>query len=218
MAVPVVFTFPVVTTNSIALTQTLASGAAVVINGTLQDRSLTSQGVFRATLPGINRRVSITSTAGSDLSTILFTIVGLDTNNAAVTATLTGPASTTTETTVQYNRVTSITANAAVASALEVGTGTVGSTNWWMTDQNVNPTNITVAVVITGGDSITIQNTLDDANVTASPTTVNHPTLASITTTLQSNYAFPPRYVRGILNSTTTTGVATITMIQASNY
>ena len=84
MALPVIFEFPAADTDAICLTQTVAANTNLVINGPLLDTAKTVNGIYNVTLPGIQRRVSVTSTAGDDLSTVLFTVYGFDLQGTSI--------------------------------------------------------------------------------------------------------------------------------------
>ena len=220
MALPVIFEFPAADTDAICLTQTVAANTNLVINGPLPDTAKTVNGIYNVTLPGIQRRVSVTSTAGDDLSTVLFTVYGFDLQGTSISGSVTGPASTTAETTVEFYKITRVAANAAVNSAVEVGTGTVGRTNWWTADRNTMPGNYNIAVVVPGGTiSYTAQNTYSDVTTTtATPTTFNMTGLTTQTTTISLPFTTPPGAVRIVANSSANTGAFTATIVQQSRY
>ena len=221
MAIPVTFSFPAADTDGIALTQTVAAGADIVINGVLLDTALTANGVRQVTLPGIQRRVSITSTGGGNLSTILFKVWGYDLLGSSISGTVTGPASTTTETTVEFYKITRLTTgSAAVASAVEVGTGTVGKTNWWGADRNTVPGNYNLNVAVIGGTiNFTGQNTYDDVTTTtATPTTITVTGISAQTTSLSLPFTNVPGAIRLVVNSSANTGALSFTIVQQSRY
>lgn len=87
-------------------------------------------------------------------------------------------------------------------------------------DQYISPENVTVAVVLSAGASLTykVQYTFDDVfAATFNPATANwndHATLVSKTASADGNFAFPVTGVR--LNVTPyTSGTATLTVLQA---
>ncbi len=90
-----------------------------------------------------------------------------------------------------------------------------GSSDPIMVDRLQTPTNIGLAVVMTG--SVTdadVEHTFDDVNDTSiTPTWFEHPTLNALSANADGNLAFPPRFVR--ITIVTGTGTATLTMIQA---
>ena len=93
-------------------------------------------------------------------------------------------------------------------------TGTGASSNMAVTDHYQSPFNVGIGVVVSGTVNYTIQHTFDDVlDGAVTPTWFNHPTLASLATSADGNYAFPVRAVRVFVNSGT--GTATATVIQA---
>lgn len=209
---PAVFTFPAADADGICLSQTTSGAGAVVMNGVLVDKTRINSGVTIVTLPGIQRVVSITSAA--DLSAVDFTITGTNLLGAAVTETLAGPNATTVSTTAQYHTITSVTADAAVGSAVTLGTGSTGTSGWWTASTYAQPTNIGMAMVITGTIDVTVQNTMDDVQTDASPTAFGHPDMTNLTASAVANYAYPPGAIRMVVNSSSG-GAADFTIIQA---
>lgn len=221
MARPIQITFPAADADGICLSQTTAGATALIINGALKDLAATMQQVTRAVMGvGIERPVTLTSTG--NLSGIQFTIVGTDVNGTAVSEDLAGPSNNTVATTALYNTVTSITPDGAVGTAITAGSGTTGQTKWLMSNLNIQPVNLSVYVAVTTTASVTVQDTPVDLQATAPSSTVpastqifNHPTLAAITGSASSNYAYPPRYVRAVMNSSSGNGAFELTIIQA---
>jgi hypothetical protein len=81
-------------------------------------------------------------------------------------------------------------------------------------DHYQSPFNVGIGVVVSGTVNYTIQHTFDDVlDAAVTPTWFNHPTLASLATSSDGNYAFPVRAVKVLVNSGT--GTATATVIQA---
>ena len=212
MAQPARFTFPAGTTTSICSAQTTAGAGSFVIDGPLVDTaSITAGGPRRVILPGIQRVVSLTSAA--NISAVNFTITGFDSRGVAVSETRAGPNINTVETAQEFAIVTSVTVNAAVGTGTSVGTGTTGTTRWWTNNLNIAPANLALYVAITGTINYTVQDTPDNANdVTITPVAFPHPTLAALTANGNSNYAYPPRYVRLKINSSTIGATADFTI------
>lgn len=207
------YTFPAAVTTAICTAQTLGAAGTFAIDGTLADLPSASRGVRRVKLAGIQRTITLTSTG--NISGVNFTIVGIDLRGIAVTETIAGPNNNTVTTTAQYAEVDSVTTNAAVATATSLGTGSTGVTNWTLMDHFKNPFAATVACVLTATASWTVQDTPDDANdITITPTAFNHPVLAAITASAESNYAFPARFIRGVMNSSSGSGAAVMSIMQ----
>lgn len=213
MTIPAVFAWPAADADSIAALQTTSGSGSFILNGDLV--SISPSGIRTVTLPGIQRTVSLTSTG--NISGVNFTIVGTDTRGAAVTETRAGPNNNTVETTATYHTITSVTVNGAVGTNTSVGTGTTGSTRWYAGDIWQTPFQQTLQVEIPSGTiNVTVQATSDDVNEDSAPVTFNHPTMAAITASTLSNWAFPCRFTRMVVNSATD-GLATFTVIQANN-
>lgn len=199
---PIQITWPAAVTTAVTTAQTTAGAGSLTINGTLLDVKATMQGVFRAKFaPGINRTVSLTSTG--NISGVNVTIAGFDSEGNAVTETIAGPNNNTVFTAVLFNVVTSVTVNGAVATAMSVGSGTTGRTRWLMNDHFKTPFHLTVAVDVSGTINYTVQDTPDDIQRNASPKAFDHPVLVAQTTDGESNYAFPARATRCVINSAT---------------
>lgn len=210
MARPMKVTVSAPSTASISLGQTTAAAGPLLINGPLLDLAGTVHATFWARMdPGTQRFVTLSSTG--TLSGINFVISGY-LQGVAVSQTIAGPSNNVVTTTQLYDTVTSIVASAAVGTTITVGTG-LGNTNWLILDNFANPANITVGVEVTGTVSVTVQNTLDSVLNGDPIVTFDHPTLAAIAASAESNYAFPPRNVRAVLNSGT--GSFIFTLIQA---
>jgi hypothetical protein len=83
-------------------------------------------------------------------------------------------------------------------------------------DHYLTPFNVSLAVRVTGTITYTVQYTFDDVfaagYVPASGNWIDHPSLASQTTTKDSNIAYPVRAVR--LTTSAGSGTATLTVIQ----
>jgi hypothetical protein len=84
-------------------------------------------------------------------------------------------------------------------------------------DHYLTPFNVSLAVVVTGTITYTVQYTYDDVfAANYNPATGNwlpHPSLTAQTATKDSNIAYPVRAVR--LTTSAGTGTATLTVIQA---
>ena len=204
MAIPVIITFPASGAATIAALQT--TGAA----GTLPFPISYSE-------PSIQRKLTLTS--GADISGVTFTFTGLDANGLAVTEDLLGPSSNTVTTVNEYSpdtRTLVITTDAAVSSAVSVGTGTVGTTRWIENNIHFGPFNVGLAVYISGTASVTVQDSPANNPVTDTIVPVfNHPVLAAITASAESNYAFPGSWTRAVLNSSTSPAVVVFYNTQA---
>ncbi len=226
MARPAVFTWPVPSNNSIALTQD-ASLSPLILNGSLVNYT---QAPYFAVFPGISRVVTLTST--DDLSASSWIITGT-LNGATVTQTVTGPNNTTVASTKVFDTVTSVTLEGAllgdpdVVTHLSVGTGTTGYTHWFNHNYQSTVAALAVAVDITGTINYDFQTTLDDVNTNATPKVFapidgisgspGYPADMTSATTDQlaiANMNIISRFSRIIINSSDATGTLVVTFIQ----
>lgn len=201
---PTSITWPAPAVAAVAAPQTLGAAGSLTINGSLLDQSYMPYQTIANFGKGIERTASLTSTG--NLSGINFTITGLTYNDVVVTETIAGPNNNTVYTTALFNRITSITANAAVATAVSVGSGTTGNTDLVIPDNMLGNAMVGLAVIVTAGTiNVTVQYTTDDPFGATAPTVFfDHPTLASITASQSDDgAAFPTRGWRMKVNSST---------------
>lgn len=219
------FSYPAPNYNSIAATQswTTATGAYVVINGSVNSQQI--QGTVDpasrfALMPGIQRTIGVFSTG--NLSSVVFYASGTDTNGRVVTASFIGPSGGSAGTasdcfatfTAEFNIVNYIYATSIASSAFTVGTGATGSTRWITTDKFKNPFNMSISVITATIAAITVQDTPNDPNFSTAPTIFNHSTLATVTVSAQSNYAYPVNYTRAVVTTNTASGVGSTVAFQ----
>lgn len=217
----VVFTWPVCATAFYAALQTTSGAGALLLSGT----GATKNEFFPTAAinaPGnFERTVSLTSTG--NLSAITFTIVGKDQLGNTVTETLAGPNNNTVYSVNFYAVVTSISTDAAVATAVSAGTGTTGRSFWFIANKHVTPFNVGIQVsVLAATVNYTIQNTDVDLTIplTAQPASTQivnstDTNVVGATTTQVSNYMFPTAAIRCLINSGNTTGNLIATFTQA---
>jgi hypothetical protein len=178
--------------NNIALAQTTAGAADLVING-----SLASGGV--ATLD-TQRRVAIASTG--NFAAVTFTVYGTDQQGNTISDAILGPNNGTVSTTKDFATVTRVSTSAIVGTNVTVGTSAVGATPGVILDQYISPFNIGLAITVGSGLTVngTVQYTFDD--VFASGFTwgganwTSHASLTSKAVNTDSNIAFPCSAVR----------------------
>lgn len=220
-------TFPAISTASIALGQTLAAAGNLNLNGTLKQTQIPNDGGTISFFPNQGKtaqnssdmtvfgdfNVPITLTSTGALSGVNFTITGtLKTPyNPAfpVTEVLAGPDNSTVTSVNFYNRILSITASAAVGTTISVGTGSTNAYTVWLPLNGPGASSMAAiaAFVSASGINYTVQHTYD--NVFNSAETINvfsidDASMVGATTTQESNYAFSPRAVRLLINSSTT--------------
>lgn len=147
--------------NGICLSQTPAAAGAMTIAG-----SLATAGV--ATMD-VARRVYVAST-GAD-TTVIFTIVGTNRDGNPITDTVTGVTSgTPVASTYDFLTVTGVSASAATAGAITVGTGAIGSSAWVLVAPQYISWALSAAVkIISGSLTYTVEHTYDDPNKSISP-------------------------------------------------
>lgn len=206
--------------DGIAAAQTLGAAGPLTINGALLDLDLFNRfGTRRALLgPSIERTVSLYS--AGNLSGVDFTITGVDTHGQVVTESgLAGPNNSTVETTALFAIVTSIEADGAVGTNVEVGSGSSGTTGVWVPDYHLNPCNISLMVDVVGTVNWDIEHTADDVYAAgykqSAGTWKNHADLAGETASGDGNYAFCPAGIRGVVNSSGADGALMFTFIQS---
>jgi hypothetical protein len=225
MTRPAVFSFPAASTTAVCSAQTTAGAGALTIDGSLIDTASLSQGVRRAWLSPTNysfqRTVSLTSAGNA--SGVTFTIVGQDCYGRAVSESIAGPNITTVYTTNLFALVTSVTVGGALAAATSIGTGTTGSSLPFRTNYFNAPANFALYGELTATLNWTVQDTPDDvetlmsntANAQSVLTWFNHTTLVNQTASASSNYAFPARWIRVLINSSSAGGALVFTIVPA---
>jgi hypothetical protein len=103
--------------DGLCVSQTTGAAGNLTLTGALCTGGV---GILDSGVESFGRCVGVYS--GSDLSAITFTVRGFDVYGAPVTENIAGPNNTTTAGLKAFKRVTSVYANAAVGSAVEVGT------------------------------------------------------------------------------------------------
>jgi hypothetical protein len=215
--------------NGIALSQAVVAAGPLNLNGSLVTAGVAQLDVAGSGgAPSVARRVLIAS-SGAD-SAIIFTIVGTDRNGNALTGTVTGVASGTSQFSAQdFATVTSVSANAATAGNITVGTNGVGSGPWVMDNWMAPSWMLAVACLGPAGTIYTVEHTYDDFNQTSPnapygfsleaastvPATVwPNPVIANVTGTAEARYDDWPIFGHRLtINSGT--GLVTMWTIQA---
>ncbi len=224
---PVIFTFSAPSVNSICATQpTTATSQSLQINGSNRDYAALGYQVQQAwaggiTPPDLNgqkiqRTITVTSTGNISTSTI--TITGYDVRGTLLSTSVTGPNNSTASTVTEFTVVTNVSVGTLATSPFTVGTGAIGSTNWVQTDTYKTPFAVTVACNIVATTVVaTVQDTPGDPNDASFATTMifNHPSLASISASAESNYAYPARFIRSVVSGMTASSSYTFTAAQA---
>lgn len=205
--------------DGIAAAQTLGAAGALTINGALLDLDLFNRNGVRRAATGSSIERSVTFYSSGNLNGITFTLTGVDTHGQTVTEDVTGPNNTTVSSTKLYALVTSIVASASVGTAVEVGTGTTGTTSLWVPDDKISPCNIALAAVVAGTINWDVEHTFDDIFAAgykqSAGTFFDHEDLAGETASGDGNYAFCPAAIRFKVNSSGADGALSIAIIQA---
>lgn len=143
--------------NAIALNQTLGAAGNLVLNGATGTGNLDTQ-----------RRIRITS-SGND-STVTATVIGKTEAGAAIRDSFTLSNGSTADSNIDFFSVASVSLSAAAAANVKVGTNGVGSTQWFVTDDNVSPYEISFsAQLVTGTANATVEITYDPVLQPAAP-------------------------------------------------
>jgi hypothetical protein len=140
--------------------------------------------------------ITIRNDSGTDHSGKTALITGTDADGQAQTETLALPAGAGTSTSTKYFlTVTSIVPSATIgADTMDLGWSAVAWSRTVPLNWRQDQFQVSLAVVITGTISITVQHTFDYLSAIGniqSANWLNHATLASTTATADGNYAFP---------------------------
>lgn len=195
---------------AVAASQTPAGAGALTING-----SLASGGV--ATF-ATARRVLFTF-AGADAART-FTLTGTNGSGTIITEKVSGANTGTSVSLQDYLTVTSILVDAATAGAVQVGTNTVGSTNWQELSREISPENVSLAVEVTGTVNYTVEYCYDGVQAGPGinqavpvPTVWALPAMLAQTTNKDASLQAPVGAIRCTINSGT--GTILFIIIQA---
>lgn len=192
--------------DGICLDQQLGAAGDLTLNGALVD----SDGVAQL---GTQRQVAFES--AGNIATVVFTITGTDDSGTTISEDITGINASTVVTTLNYATVTQISADAAFASDVEVGTNGVGASQTVPLDQYLTPFNVSLYVTITGTVDVTVQYTFDDVfgDAPGPYTWVDHPDMTNLTAAGEGTFISPVAACRLLTNSGT--GEAVLRIAQA---
>lgn len=200
--------------NNIAQTQTPTAGA-LTLNG-----SAVINGVAVLDKP---RRVLITTAANESANTLVIT--GTNWSGATISETIVGPNASTAQSVLDYVTATRITISGNAAGAITVGTSGVASSPWIILDSWALP-QVAVQCNVTGTANYTVQSSLDNPNVRSSGITpagmtwINSSDTGAVgaSTSIQTNFAYAPTFVRILLNSGTGSVTAYFTQFGSVTY
>lgn len=209
MAYPVTYTFAGASVAYICALQVRTGAGALVLNGSGVDATSTyllNNPRMTLTGSGFERTVSLTSTG--DLSLLNFTITGKDIRGNAVTETRVGPNNNTVYTTAYFYEVNTVSVDATIGTAVSLGIGTTGRSQWCKIDYNLTPANVGLGITVSGTDLMwTMVQTMynvSPAEPAANSIINNSDTnLVSQTTSRQGNYAFPAAATRCQISAST---------------
>jgi hypothetical protein len=208
-----VYNYAAATTTGAALSQAGTSGVPLTLVRQTQDnRNFGVSGVVADNYM-TSRSVALASTA--DVSTVLFTVVGLDSWSVTQTFTITGPNNNTVySTTGLVTTLLSITPNATYisASGVSAGFGTSGRTDWFVPSTYVPSYNVGIQVTVSGTLNYTVFETLDNLfSVTSTAATYSSKTAALVGAST-SQYANETLPVGGYYVGVTGTGTGSLTV------
>jgi hypothetical protein len=141
-----------------------------------------------------------------------FVVYGTKQGGALIQEAVAGTTAGTVATNQDFLTVTRVSIDAVAAGAIQVGTNTVGSTDWQSVDLMRQPVNLSFQVAVSGTLNYTIQYTNTDVQnlaVGAYPTIFNHPTVVAQSTSQSGSFTDPIAYFRLTVNSGTGTGTLT---------
>lgn len=197
MVYPTTYTFASADTDYICASQVRTGAGALTLNGTGVDKMSTyllNNPRMTLTGSGFERTVSLTSSG--NISALNFTITGKNIRGEAVTETRSGPNSNTVYTTALFYEVNTVSVSATVGTAVEVGIGTTGNSQWYKVDYNITPVSIGLGITVSGTDlTWTVTQTtynVEDGEPPAHAIINNADTnLVNQTTSRQGNYVIP---------------------------
>lgn len=209
-----VYNYALYTTTSIATSQAGTSGTPLTFNAANLNNTNIATSEILADGGASQRSIALSSTA--NLSTVLFTIAGLDRWGLTQTFTITGPNNNTVfSTTGALMAVRSIIPNASfiAASGVTAGWGTSGTTDWFVPSTHVPSYNVGIAVVTSGNITYTLFETMDNIfTVTSTVRSFSSKTTSMVgaTTSQYANETLPVGGYQLAVSPTTTTSVGSL--------
>lgn len=210
--------------NGISVSQTPAAGGAQ--NLTITGAQAT--GGVATTTNGTAQKFRITAVGNESGRTFTFTYV--DADDRTQTGTVAGPNATTGDTAFFGKSVSVISVDADTAGAVEVGwvAATGAITQSMPVNRRQSPFNMSLVFELTAGTmTASAQYSVDPPNNPATTYTNGYSTdadwrdvdgLSAVTADDQSNLAFPVECVRFIQTVGSSTGAATVTVLQGQNW
>lgn len=152
--------------------------------------------------------------SAGNLSAVNFTVFGTDDQGREISETLAGPNAGTVATALNFRTVTQISADAAFATDVEVGTNSVGASQEIPLDQYISPFNVSLFLSITGTVDGTVQYTFDDVFSGPGPFEwTDHPDMTNLVASGEGVFISPVGACRLLTNSGD--GEAVLRVVQA---
>lgn len=209
------------TASSTGLTaNTDSSGTSVVLGG-----ALTSNGVFTSP-DGMGRIITIKDSSSNTQSDVTFTLTGTDTNNDAISETITGPASGATVVSTKYfYTISAVAVSIAQGGTEKVDIGIRGTT--LSAVSQVIPLNFydevapEISVDVTGTINVTVQQTFDSIltikDSSGAISWENITALTSQTADISAQTSIGAKAVRVIINTYSTSATVQVAIISSYN-
>lgn len=163
MAVFTKLTWPIVDKSAVCALQDVGTAGPIVLNGTLNDPSITPPQVSFIN-SNLIRSVSISS--DNNLSARTFTITGFQ-NNAPVEDTIVGPNNNTVYGTKNFDVITSVNVDGAV-TGVSIGTGSTGYLPLFVVNTGTTTINYSMSVIfpptVSTNINYSVYQTLDQIN------------------------------------------------------
>ncbi len=215
--------------NAVSVSQTPAAGGI---------QELTITGVFAtAGVATMDTPRQVVITAAANDSARVFVITGTDGKGNGIVEAVAGPNVGTTSTVRAFATVTSVKVDADTAGAIEVGTLSVVSTDWFPLDYLQSDFQIGLSLIIGGALTpdfdveLTLDNILDYQGNDPIPTRgqwvasvfdrffpgitpVDHDTLITVVADATGNVAFPVRAIRMVSNQVFTVEAVELNIVQ----
>lgn len=219
MVYPVTYTFAGSDASYICASQTTASATDLLINGTGADANSAALNNPRVWMAGSGFEHAVSITSAGTTSSIDFTITGKNVRGETVTETIAGPNVGSVETDAFYNLVSSVSVDGALGTAVTVGIGTTGRSQWYKVDYQISPMNIGIGVTPSGTDLTwtleqTTYNVEDGEPPDAAILVSSDGSMVSQTAARQGNYVIPFGACRVTVDSSTD-GDLTVDIYQA---
>jgi hypothetical protein len=204
------FTFAAPDATYFCAAQQLTAAGTFLLNG---DAAIGNAfyGIAPINVSGLfMRNIAIASTG--NLSTVNFTVTGIDGQYNALSETIAGPNNGIVQTVQYFYQVQSVAANAAVSTNVTVGTGTLGASLWFKPNTNfVSPFNVSIRITVEQPSVVyTIQDTdYGTAGPPVPPGIVpsnriynsQDPNVVNASSTQFTSYTLPVEAIRVLINS-----------------